>query len=683
MLEFIVSPAAFFAIILVFAMGAGGALLLGKNDRPADIWGNYFAILGSVSGLVFSSAVLLTGVSSAFSIPSSFPLLYLSFRVDYLSAFFMLLISVIALFCSIYALGYVRHFYKKYNVGVLGFFYNIFIASMILVVTAHHVLFFLIVWEIMSLASYFLVIFERHEEKNIKAGTLYFIMAHIGTAFIIFSFLLLYKATGSFDFDTIRSGIAGIPPTLKNAVFVSALIGFGAKAGIIPFHIWLPSAHPAAPSHVSALMSGVMIKTGIYMLVRICWDILPGIPLWWGLVLLVIGSVSSLLGVLYALSEHDLKKLLAYHSIENIGIIFLGLGSSLAFLSAGMKVLAVFGLVAALYHTMNHATFKALLFLGAGSVIAETNTRNIEKYGGLIKVMPQTAVFFLAGSMAISALPPLNGFFSEWMTFQSLFFGVTAFGPTAKMVFILSIGALAFTGGLAAACFVKAFGMTFLARPRSREAKHAKEPALPLRLAMAALALLTLVLGFFAGPVSHAFSVLVTRLANVQHWEVSASAAESFGFISVSTGLADISMPAIVTVIVLVTAAFAAAFAFFTRERKIKTGITWDCGADLSPRMEITATGFSRSIITIFRGVLKPTGQTEIEYHDARLRYFPKSGTVTMGLQDVYASYFYKPLQELTVRLADEIKKIQGGNINVYILYIFITLTGLLLMLVI
>ncbi len=554
---------------------------------------------------------------------------------------------------------------------------------MIAVTTANHTLLFLIAWEIMSLTSYFLVIFERQEEKNIRAGTLYFIMTHMGTAFIILSFLLLYQATGSFDFETIRSGLGALSPLLKNAIFICTLIGFGAKAGIIPFHIWLPRAHPAAPSHVSALMSGVMIKTGIYMLVRIYGDMLPGIPIWWGLLLLGIGSVSSLLGVLYALSEHDLKRLLAYHSIENIGIIFLGLGSSLTFLAAGMKGPAMFGLVAALYHTLNHATFKALLFLGAGSVIAETHTRNIEKYGGLIKVMPQTALLFLIGSMAISALPPLNGFFSEWMTFQSMFLGVTAFAQTTKMVFFLSIGALAFTGGLAAACFVKAFGVAFLARPRGREAQHAKEPALPLRLGMAGLAILTLVLGFFAGAVSRASAELVTHLANFQHGEVSYPVAGSFGFMSVSTGLASISMPAIGTVMAIFTTALIAAVAALTRKRKIKTGATWDCGANLTPRMEITATGFSRSIITIFKGVLKPTRQTEIEYHDARLRYFPKSGTVTMELQDVYASYFYRPLQRLTIRLADQIKKIQGGNINVYILYIFITLTGLLLMLVI
>jgi len=676
--SFIHSQTFLFLVLSTFAAGAFGSLLFGKNDRWADLWGNGFAVAGSLLGLVFSGAVLITGIGPAFSIPTSFPLLSLSLRVDPLAAFFVLLISCIALFCSIYALGYVNHFYKKYNLGVLGFFYNAFIASMILVVTAQHALFFLIVWEIMSLTSYFLVIYERHEEKNIQAGTLYFIMTHIGTAFILFSFLLAYLVTGSFDFGAIRSGIAAASPFVRNAIFISALVGFGAKAGIIPFHIWLPGAHPAAPSHVSALMSGVMIKTGIYMLARMYWDILPGAPpLWWGLLILIIGSISSLLGVLYALSEHDLKRLLAYHSIENIGIILLGLGSSLVFLSADMKVFASLGLIAALYHTLNHAIFKALLFLGAGSVIAETHTRNIERYGGLIKVMPQTAFFFLVGSLAISALPPFNGFFSEWMTFQSLFLGVNSFNLATKMIFIAAIGALAFTGGLAAACFVKAFGVTFLARPRSEEVTQAKEAALPLRIGMAVLALLTLILGVFSGAVSSGFAEIAASLSAFQPG--GPVSAISFDSLIVTTGFASLSPPLLFAGIVVVTVAVAAAFAFLTRRQTINVGRTWDCGADLTPRMEITATGFSRSITTVFRGVLKPTGQTEIEYHDAKLRYFPKIGIVTMEFQDVYDTYLYRPLQTATLRIAGQIKKIQTGNINVYILYILVTLTGLLL----
>jgi hydrogenase-4 component B len=358
---------------------------------------------------------------------------------------------------------------------------------------------FLIAWEIMSLASYFLVVYDRSHENNVKAGSLYLAMTQVGTMFILLAFLVLYKYTGSFDFEAIRSLAAVIPMSVKNIVFVLALIGFGTKAGIIPLHIWLPEAHPAAPSHVSGLMSGVMIKTAIYIMIRIFLDMLQPVPVWWGIVVLIIGALSSLLGVLYALTEHDIKRLLAYHSIENIGIILLGLGSALTFLSLGMPTLALLGIAAALFHTLNHATFKSLLFLGAGSVINETHARNLEEYGGLIKFMPYTAFFFLVGAMAISALPPFNGFFSEWLTFQSLFQGIALSSLTAKWIFVAAAGSLALTSGLALACFVKVFGVTFLARPRSKEVTHAKESSIAMRVGMGGLAVLSLLFGVGSG----------------------------------------------------------------------------------------------------------------------------------------------------------------------------------------
>ncbi|MBI5870828.1 MAG: hydrogenase 4 subunit B [Actinobacteria bacterium] len=674
-MDFLITPAAYLIMLAFFAAGALGALLLWRNDRAANAWSHWLAIAGSAAGLIFSGAVLYKGVAPSFAAVSSLPLLSLSFRIDRLSAFFMLVISLVALACSIYALGYVRHYYGNYSIGVLGFFYNIFIASMIAVVTAHNALFFLIVWEVMALASYFLVVYENREPSSIRAGSLYFIMTHAGTVFIIIAFLLMYRCAGSFDFGALRDGLSDASPLMRNAIFVSALIGFGAKAGIIPLHVWLPSAHPAAPSHVSALMSGVMIKTGIYMMIRIYLDFLPGSYLWWGLALLVAGAISSLLGVLYALSESDLKRMLAYSSIENIGIILLGLGSALVFQSFGLDSLAALGLAAALFHTINHAAFKALLFLGAGSVINATHTRNIEKYGGLIKVMPQTAFFFLIGSIAIAALPPLNGFFSEWLTFQALFQGVMAFDVATKVVFILAIGSLAFTGGLAAACFVKAFGITFLARPRSEQAMHASESARSLLVAMAGLSLVVAGLGLFAGVVLGELTPVAGSLANLR----GAQAADVAGFRSVSIegGFASVSMPALFFGLAAVIATVAVAVRILARRRKVRTGPTWDCGTDLTPRMEINAEGFSRSLITVMRGVLRPSSETEIEYHDAS-GYFPRIGTVTMGLHDIYQTYIYKPLRDLTTMVAGQVTKVQSGNVNAYILYIFLTLIGLL-----
>jgi hydrogenase-4 component B len=501
-------------------------------------------------------------------------------------------------------------------------------------------------------------------------------MTHVGTAFITLAFLLLYRYTGSLDFGVIKETIGKTSPLIMNTVFILALIGFGTKAGIIPFHIWLPNAHPAAPSHVSALMSGVMIKTGIYMFIRMFMDIMPDAPLWWGIVILILGSISSLLGVLYALTEHDIKRLLAYSSIENIGIILLGVGGSLVFWSLDMKPLAVLSLVAALFHTLNHAIFKSLLFLGAGSVISQTHTRNMEEYGGLIKYMPQTALFFLAGSMAISALPPLNGFFSEWMTFQSLFNGIMASDTSARWVFMLAAGSLAFTGGLAAMCFVKVFGVTFLARPRSENARHSGESGPALRAAMAALAILTLVIGFTAGSITNVLSGVVADLSVFHSSEPAYFS--TIQTVGLRNGFASISMPLILASLIVIIALTFFAVYLVSRKRKTKIGRTWDCGTTLSPRMEITGTGFSHSIVTIFRGALKPTKQTSIEYRDEDMRYFQKTNLVEFGIQDIYNSYFYQPVHMLTNKASEYVKRIQSGNINMYVLYILAILIALL-----
>lgn len=667
----------FFIALILWAVGALGALAFWKNCQWANWWGNFFAILGSAFGLLTSSQSLIFNSVFSFKAASPVPLLSFAFSVDKLSAFFIFIISLISILASIYALGYTKHYYNKYNLGALGFFYNIFLAGMVMVVSASNSLFFLLVWELMSLSSYYLVIFENKKQENLDAGALYFIMTHLGTVFITLAFLLLYRFTGSLDFGMIKEQIVTVSPLMRNAIFFLALVGFGTKAGIIPFHIWLPKAHPAAPSHVSALMSGVMIKTGIYMLIRIFFDIMPTAPLWWGMVILVIGAISSLLGVLHALTEHDIKRLLAYHSIENIGIILLGIGSSLVFWSMNLMPLAVLGLIAALFHTFNHAIFKALLFLGAGSVISSTHTRNMEKYGGLIKLMPQTAFFFLIGSMAISALPPFNGFFSEWLTFQSLFSGIYTPAITVRWVFILASGALALTGGLAAMCFVKVFGATFLARPRSEEAKRAKESSLALRLGMAVLALLTLVIGLASGTVAGVISAVVKNLSAFS----AAQPAFSSNALAVGlpNGFASVSLPFIFAELVLFLVLVFSVVAIVSRNRKIKIGQTWDCGTTLNSRMEITATGFARSIVAIFRGVLKPTKQVGVIYHDGTTRYFPKASKVELGVQDIYYNYFYEPAHLLIIKLSEQVKRTQGGNINVYILYILFALIALLL----
>ena len=384
--------------------------------------------------------------------------------------------------------------------AALGSLFNGFLLSMTLVVIADNGFFFLIVWELMSLLSYFLVVTE-HEKAEVRyAGFFYLIMTHVGTAFIILAFLIFFQGGGSFSFETFRHPEQPLPEGMRTLVFLMALIGFGTKAGIVPLHVWLPYAHPAAPSHISALMSGVMIKTAIYALIRVYFDFLGGqFPWWWGFVVLVIGAVSALLGVMYALMEHDLKSLLAFHSVENIGIILLGIGAGMIFQTYGLKEFAALGLLAGLYHTINHAMFKALLFLGAGSLLYATHTRNMEEYGGLLRRMPWTGVFFLIGAVSISALPPTNGFVSEWLVFQSLFLSFQLPSVFLKLMLPIAAAMLALTSVLALACFAKAFGISFLALPRSSHARHAEEVPMPMRIGMGMLAVVCVA----AGPRAH------------------------------------------------------------------------------------------------------------------------------------------------------------------------------------
>lgn len=680
MLNIITSPITFYFALSLFFAGAIGSLFLRKKDVAANMWGNFFAIAGSALGMVFGITTIFSGnVLSFATVKTPFPLLALTLKIDMLSAFFISTISLIAFVCSIYALGYVKHYYRKYDIGALGFFYNFLIASMFLIVSTSNGIFFLIAWEVMSIASFFLIIYDRKDESNVQAGYLYLTMTYIGTAFIMLAFLLLYKFGGSFDFEAMKAGVALMPDHIKNFVFISALIGFGTKAGIIPLHIWLPAAHPAAPSHVSALLSGVMIKCGIFMMIRLFLDILQPVPLWWGVTILSIGSVSSLLGVLYALTEHDLKRLLAYHSIENIGIILLGVGSSMIFYSLDMPSIALLALVAALFHVLNHAIFKSLLFLSAGSVVFQTHTRNMEEFGGLIKYMPQTAFFFLIGSMAISALPPFNGFFSEWLIFQSLLQGIMSLDFSMRWMFMLAAGSLAFTGGLALTCFVKAFGATFLARPRSAEIAHAKESSKPLLFGMGILAALSLLFGIFSATSIFWLERIAKGLSIFQYTPTLVSSAKgqdivfNDGFASVS-GLALFALFVIIISLVIFVVKYK-----INKNQKIKINATWDCGTDLNPRMEITATGFARSIILIFKGILKPSIQHEIGYSDSDSRYLPSYRTVILEMQDIHQVYVYKPLQAIINKISMQISKVQNGNINIYIAYIFVTLLVVIL----
>jgi len=598
-----------------------------------------------------------------------------SLLFDPLSLFFLAVIALVSAPSAVYSIGYMKGSHSGGGTILAWVLMIAFVLSMVLVVTAGNAFLFLIVWEFMSLVSYFLVVFDHKHEKSVKAGTLYIVMTHIGTAFITAAFLIIFKYAGSFEFAAFKQACLSMPDNVKNTVFIFLLIGFGTKAGIVPFHIWLPYAHPQAPSHISSIMSGVMIKMAVYGLLRFVVFTLGVNSLWWANVILVIAVVSCLVGVIYAVMAQDLKKLLAYSSIENIGIILLGVGASMFFIKTGKPVLAVFSLCAGLYHLVNHAVFKGLLFLGAGAVYKATGTRNIENLGGLIKSMPWTAAAFLAGAMAISALPPLSGFVSEWLTFQAFFLGVLASAGSYKIFLSICAAMLALTGGLAASCFVKAFGVTFLGMPRSAHAREAKEVSLSMKSSMAFMALLTVVLGLCAPIV---IKMLVVVSGCVTGIDVSGMnfSMNNFTLAPQAERGAYLSTPFIAAVFLFITGA-SWAFVYLGRKRRVSDVKTWGCGYyNLDSRTEYTATAFSKPFRIAFSFFLLPYSKTE------KIResfYHVKSFKYEVFTTPVFRRYVYEPALNLVIKVAHAARRIQPGSIHVYISYIFITILALII----
>ena len=431
---------------------------------------------------------------SAAILPAGLPDLPFHVRIDALSGFFLLLLGGVSFGISLFAVGYFRGT-EATALGLLSLQYHVFLASMAFVLIADDAYLFMITWESMALSSYFLVTTEHHNEQNRKAGFIYLLVAHIGAIGILLCFGVLHGGHGDYTFEALRA--ADLSGFWATVAFLLAFFGFGAKAGMLPLHVWLPEAHPAAPSPVSALMSGVMLKTAIYGMVRVIYDLIGGIRWEWGLTVLLFGAATSLFGVLFALMQHDLKRLLAYHSVENIGIILIGIGLSMVFIGSGHPVAGALGLIAGLYHTLNHAVFKGLLFLGAGAILKSTGLRNLNEMGGLIRHLPHTALYFLIGALAISALPPLNGFVSEWLTFQASLQAPLLESSVVRSLVPIVAAVLALSGALTGMCFVKVYGIAFLGQQRHEFAEPPREASGWERAGMLWLALACFALGLF------------------------------------------------------------------------------------------------------------------------------------------------------------------------------------------
>lgn len=663
------------ALLAGFAAGAAGALIFGS--RPA---GRLVAALGAgvgaLSAVTLGLRVLIVDAPPApwSNAGAADVLIGLVLHVDSLGAFFLVVIGLVGLAVAIYGFSYTAAYTGRYSLRLLGLLLNVLLLSLCVQVMAGNAFTFLIAWELMSLSAYWLVLTESNQLGTVRSATWYIAMTHVGFAALVAMFLLLAGNDLNASFSAMRSHAAAATGLERNVIFWLALFGFGSKAGIFPLHVWLPMAHPVAPSHVSALMSGVVIKMGVYGIVRVMLDLLGGGPTWWGGVVLGVGAVSALLGVLYALMEHDIKRLLAYHSVENIGIILIGVGAGLVFQSYGMFTLAALGMVGGLYHTINHASFKGLLFLAAGAVLHATHTRNMEEMGGLIKRMPWTAAFFLVGAAAISALPPLNGFVSEWLVFQALLGGFSIPVPEAAVAVPLAVGALALTSGLAAACFVKAFGISFLAIPRSEEAEHAHEAPPTMRAGMAILALACVGLGVAPFVVVPLLSQTVAGMGGLP----TTPAVFTFGaFIQTPGDFGQISTTWLAIVLLALLGLTPLLLRLLRVDGRLRRSDTWGCGRiGQTPRMEYTATAFAEPLRRIFAELYRPTKELTIDFHPES-KYFVAAIEYKSEITPLVERGLYEPIFRLVRAIARQVRRLQAGSLHLYLAYV----AGILLLL--
>jgi formate hydrogenlyase subunit 3/multisubunit Na+/H+ antiporter MnhD subunit len=629
------------ALLLAAMVAAIGGRGTGSGRRRAALG---LVMAGALSWIIASGAVLAQDSSLSFELYRLTPQLAIAFHLDRLAAFFILIISAVAACVAIYSFSYIEHTGGERQRDLLAAGMAVFILSMVLVVASANFFAFIFFWEIMSLSSLLLVMFDREKGETAKAGIYYLVMTQFSTLFLLLGALLLHRYTGTFDI----TAAGGLSLSTAGIIFGAFFVGFGTKAGVIPFHKWLPFAHAAAPSNISALMSGVMIKVAIYGLARLLLDVLSP-ELWWGTLLLVFGTISAVLGVIYALKEHDLKKLLAYHSIENIGIIVIGLGLWVIFSHYELAALADLSLFGALFHTLNHAVFKSLLFMTAGSVVAATHTRNIEEMGGLGKTMPATAVIFLIGAAAISALPPLNGFASEVMLFQAYLGAFEVPSPLTAVLLFTALAGFALMSALAAACFVKAFGAVFLALPRSKEAAHAHEVGKPMLIGPGILAAACVIFGVFSYQI---FKVI---------------------------GL-DLPLPNVLPVSLIAAAVFGLAVLALRRsEAKARISETWGCGIHTqTSKMEYTASGFSEPIITIFSPIFRTRKAAHREFAD-KDKSIVSGGTGEIHTLQFFEERIYYPIAMFVKRIADYVSRLHNVDLDAYVLYAFIVIVIILL----
>ena len=668
----------FYSILLLF-LPVLLAPLLRNNQRLLINAAFTMASAASLLGVAAGVWTVGSGVTNKIILAAGLPDLPFHLRLDPLAGFFITVICLLSFFISVYSIGYIKGYLGRRPVTSLVIFYNLFLLGMIMVVLADDALFFLISWEVMAAASYFLVIFEDERIENRRAALLYIIVAHVGAIAILLSFGVMaglatdFEGFNSYTFDAMRQ--AEFPLEWATTAFLLAFFGFAAKAGVVPLHVWLPEAHPAAPSNVSALMSGVMLKTAIYGILRVTFDLLGTFPWWWGAIVLIFGLISAVMGVLFALMQNDLKRLLAYSSVENIGIILIGIGASMIFTSFDRPMLAALALIAGLYHTMNHAMFKGLLFMGAGAVLHATHERNMEEMGGLIHRMPWTAALFLIGCVSISALPPFNGFVSEWLTFQAFLLSPALPSPLLRLLIPLGAALLALTGALAAACFVKAFGVTFLGHWRGHHMPRVHEADWFMRSGMILAALTCFVLGILPTLFIDWMDIIPQQLIGTKIGVSSGT----FGWLwltPVAHERASYSGSIVFLGILLVVVAVY--IILHVKPGAIHRAPIWDCGfGKLNQRMQYNATAFSMPIRRIFGFLFNIREDVKLTPAGVYAAV-PKKLNYYLRVRDRFWGWIYKPVIEFSFWVSRRVGRLQQGRIQAYLIYSFITIIVLL-----
>jgi hydrogenase-4 component B len=684
-------------------LGALLTLIVPSRPRAIILAGSVCAGLAALATLVVGIALLAGAASPELVLPSALPLGPLVIRPDTLSALFLVVIGLVGAPVALYSVGYLRAFAGHRDFRLFGVLLNGLLLTLILIVVAADAILFLMAWEAMAWISYLLVNYEHDDPKVTRAGYRMLLVSVLGSVGITVAFLLLFGQSGHTDFAGLREGAAALTPALRNVAFVAALFGFGAKAGLLPFQLWLPEAHPAAPSNVSALLSAVIIKLGIYGIARFGLDLLGQGPAWWGLLVLELGATTALVGILYALLETDLKRVLAYSSIENIGLILVGLGTALLFRGWSLPALAAIAALAALYHVLNHATYKGLLFLAAGAVDRATGSRELDRLGGLIRRMPWTAGLFLIGALAIAGVPPLNGYISEWMTLEVLLRSNAIPHTATRIAVAVGTAAVALTVGLAVTAFVRAFGVAFVGIARSGGARRAAEAPRSMRMAMGALALVCVGLGVLPTFVLTALDRATAPLIGVSvidqvvpplftsqpgaYAPLVALGGSLFRGLPVN-GLVVIAAPTLNTItsptyLLLAEALLVAVVLLGLRLIRPlggrRTVPVWAGGIPaFTARMQYSALAYSNPVRLIFNGLYR--SRHAFEAVAPASRHLEGRISYAQEMPNPFERELYGPLQRGTEWVSRRAQRIQSGSVNHYVAYIFAIVLVILLL---